>query len=38
MAIIAEIGKVIGSSVDVNEVYERFASEVRNSSPSTDLP
>jgi PAS domain S-box-containing protein len=29
MAVIAEIGRVIGSSLDISQVYERFASEVK---------
>ena len=33
MAIIAEIGKVIGSTLDIDEVYERFAAEVRKLIP-----
>jgi diguanylate cyclase (GGDEF)-like protein/PAS domain S-box-containing protein len=33
MAVIAEIGRVIGSSLDINEVYERFAEEVRKIIP-----
>ena len=33
MAIIAEIGKVIGSTLDIEEVYERFAAEVRKLIP-----
>ncbi|MEK6534772.1 MAG: PAS domain S-box protein, partial [Thermodesulfobacteriota bacterium] len=28
MAIIAEIGKVVGSTLDIEEIYERFAAEV----------
>ena len=31
---IAEIGRIIGSSLDTEEVYERFASEVRTIVPS----
>jgi diguanylate cyclase (GGDEF)-like protein/PAS domain S-box-containing protein len=33
MGIIAEIGRVIGSSPDIDEVYERFAVEVRKLIP-----
>jgi diguanylate cyclase (GGDEF)-like protein/PAS domain S-box-containing protein len=33
MAIIAEIGKVVGSTLDTEEVYERFAVEVRKLIP-----
>jgi PAS domain S-box-containing protein len=33
MAAIAEIGRVIGSSLDINEVYERFAAEARKLIP-----
>ncbi|MBU2054385.1 MAG: diguanylate cyclase [Proteobacteria bacterium] len=33
MAVIAEIGRVIGSSLDIDEVYERFAAEVRKLIP-----
>jgi diguanylate cyclase (GGDEF)-like protein len=33
MAIIAEIGKVVGSTLDTEEVYERFAAEVRKLIP-----
>jgi diguanylate cyclase (GGDEF)-like protein/PAS domain S-box-containing protein len=33
MAIIAEIGKVVGSTLDTDEVYERFAAEVRKLIP-----
>jgi diguanylate cyclase (GGDEF)-like protein/PAS domain S-box-containing protein len=29
IAVIAEIGKVVGSTLDIEEVYERFAAEVR---------
>jgi diguanylate cyclase (GGDEF)-like protein/PAS domain S-box-containing protein len=29
MAVIAEIGKVVGSSLDVDEVYEQFAAETK---------
>lgn len=32
-AVIAEIGKVIGSSLDINEVYERIASETKKLLP-----
>lgn len=33
MAVIAEIGRVIGSSLDIEQVYERFASEVKKLIP-----
>jgi PAS domain S-box-containing protein len=33
MAIITEIGRVIGSSLDIGEVYERFAAEARKLIP-----
>jgi two-component system cell cycle sensor histidine kinase/response regulator CckA len=33
MAIVAEIGKVIGSTLNIEEVYERFADEVRKLIP-----
>jgi PAS domain S-box-containing protein len=33
MAIIAEIGKVVGSTLDTEEIYERFAAEVRKLIP-----
>jgi diguanylate cyclase (GGDEF)-like protein/PAS domain S-box-containing protein len=33
IAIIAEIGKVIGSTLDTEEIYERFAAEVRKLIP-----
>jgi len=33
IAIIAEIGKVIGSTLDIEEVYENFAAEVRKLIP-----
>jgi two-component system cell cycle sensor histidine kinase/response regulator CckA len=33
MAIVAEIGKVIGSTLDIEEVYEKFADEVRKLIP-----
>ena len=29
IAVIAEIGKVVGSTLDIEEIYERFAAEVR---------
>ena len=37
IAIIAEIGKVIGSSLDIDEVYEKFAAEARKLIPSDRL-
>lgn len=33
MAVIAEIGRVIGSTLDIDEVYERFAVEARKLIP-----
>ena len=33
IAIIAEIGKVVGSTLDTEEIYERFAAEVRKLIP-----
>jgi PAS domain-containing protein len=33
MAIIAEIGKVVGSTLDTEEIYEKFAAEVRKLIP-----
>jgi len=33
IAVIAEIGKVVGSTLDIEEVYERFAAEVRKLLP-----
>ena len=33
MAVIAEIGRVIGSTLDIDEVYERFAAEARKLIP-----
>jgi PAS domain S-box-containing protein len=33
MAVIAEIGRVIGSTLNIEEVYERFAAEVRKLIP-----
>ncbi len=33
MAVIAEIGRIIGSSLDVNEVYERFVVEAKKLIP-----
>jgi diguanylate cyclase (GGDEF)-like protein/PAS domain S-box-containing protein len=33
MAIIAEIGRVIGSTLDIDEVYEKFAAEARKLIP-----
>ncbi len=33
MTIIAEIGQVIGSTLDIDEVYERFAAEARKLIP-----
>jgi diguanylate cyclase (GGDEF)-like protein len=33
MAVIAEIGRVIGSSLDIESVYEQFAAEVRKLIP-----
>jgi diguanylate cyclase (GGDEF)-like protein/PAS domain S-box-containing protein len=33
MAVIAEIGRVIGSTLDIGEVYERFAAEARKLIP-----
>ncbi|MCX5825838.1 MAG: response regulator [Deltaproteobacteria bacterium] len=33
MAVIAEIGKVVGSTLDIDEVYERFAVEARKLIP-----
>jgi diguanylate cyclase (GGDEF)-like protein/PAS domain S-box-containing protein len=33
MAVIAEIGKVVGSTMEIEEVYERFAAEVRKLIP-----
>jgi len=33
MAIIAEIGKVVGSTLDIEEIYESFAAEVRKLIP-----
>jgi PAS domain S-box-containing protein len=33
IAIIAEIGKVVGSTLDIEEVYENFAAEVRKLIP-----
>jgi len=33
MTIIAEIGKVVGSTLDTEEIYERFAAEVRKLIP-----
>jgi diguanylate cyclase (GGDEF)-like protein/PAS domain S-box-containing protein len=33
MAIIAEIGRLIGSTLDIDEVYERFAAEARKLIP-----
>ena len=33
MAVIAEIGRIIGSSLRIEEVYERFATEVRKLLP-----
>jgi len=33
MAIIAEIGRLIGSTLDIDEVYERFAAETRKLIP-----
>jgi diguanylate cyclase (GGDEF)-like protein/PAS domain S-box-containing protein len=32
-AVIAEIGRIIGSTLDINEVYERFAAETRKLIP-----
>jgi PAS domain S-box-containing protein len=32
-AVLAEIGRLIGSTLDINEVYERFAAEVRKLIP-----
>jgi PAS domain S-box-containing protein len=34
MTAIAEVGRVIGSSLDIDEVYERFATEARKLIPS----
>ncbi|MEW6335545.1 MAG: GAF domain-containing protein [Thermodesulfobacteriota bacterium] len=33
MAVIARIGRIIGSNLDIDEVYERFAAEVRKFIP-----
>jgi PAS domain S-box-containing protein len=33
MSVIAEIGRVIGSSLEINEVYERFTAEARKLIP-----
>jgi PAS domain S-box-containing protein len=33
MAVIAEIGRVVGSTLDIDAVYERFAAEVRKLIP-----
>jgi putative nucleotidyltransferase with HDIG domain len=33
MAVIAEIGRVVGSTLDINQVYERVATEARNLIP-----
>lgn len=33
LTLIAEIGRIIGSSLDIDEVYERFAAEVRKLLP-----
>jgi PAS domain S-box-containing protein len=33
MAVVAEIGRVIGSTLDIDEVYERFATEARKLIP-----
>ena len=33
MTSIAEIGKVVGSTLDIDEVYERFAAEARKLIP-----
>ena len=33
MLIIAEIGRLIGSTLDIDEVYERFAAEARKLIP-----
>ena len=33
MSIIAEIGRLIGSTMDIDEVYERFAAEARKLIP-----
>ena len=33
MAVIAEMGRVIGSTLDIDEVYERFATEARKLIP-----
>ena len=33
MAVIAEIGRLIGSTLDIDEVYERFAAEARKLIP-----
>ena len=33
MAVIAEIGRIIGSSLEIEEVYERFAAEARKLIP-----
>ena len=34
MSVIAEIGKIIGSTLDIDEVYERFSAEVRRLIPA----
>ena len=37
MAIIAEIGRVIGSTLDIDEVYDRFAAETKKLIPFDNL-
>jgi PAS domain S-box-containing protein len=37
MGIIAEIGRLIGSTLDIDEVYERFAAEARKLIPFDNL-
>jgi signal transduction histidine kinase/CheY-like chemotaxis protein/HAMP domain-containing protein len=37
MAIIAEIGRVVGSTLDINQVYERVTTETRKLIPSDRL-
>ena len=37
MALLAEIGRIIGSTLDIEEVYERFAAEARKLIPFDNL-
>ena len=37
MAVIAEIGRLIGSTLDIDEVYERFAAEARKLIPFDNM-